>query len=108
MLGWLGASFGLRVYVHYINNYGSLGTVIIQLTWFYLSGLMLLLGGEINSEIETEVMENKLAAMGALKREIVGTSSRCTLNSLLVEPHPHTCKNKSQACIPASHRHGVE
>jgi membrane protein len=75
MLGWLGASLGLRVYVHYINNYsatyGSLGTVIILLTWFYLSGLMLLLGGEINSEIEAAVEEKKLAASGMLKPEMV-------------------------------------
>ena len=71
MLGWLGASLGLRMYVHYFNNYsatyGSLGTVIILLTWFYLSGLMLLLGGEINSEIEAAVHEKKLAASGMLK-----------------------------------------
>jgi membrane protein len=77
MLGWLVASLGLRMYVHFINNYsatyGSLGTVIILLTWFYLSGLMLLLGGEINSEIEAAVKEKKLAAMGVLKPEIVGT-----------------------------------
>ena len=48
MLGWLVASLGLRLYVHYFNNYsatyGSLGTVIILLTWFYLSGLMLAAG----------------------------------------------------------------
>jgi membrane protein len=79
MLGWLVASLGLRIYVHYINNYsatyGSLGTVIILLTWFYLSGLMLLLGGEINSEIEAAVKEKKLTAMGVLKPEIVGTST---------------------------------
>jgi membrane protein len=66
MLGWLASSLGLRVYVHYVNNYsatyGSLGTVIILLTWFYLSGLMLLLGGEINSEIEAAVLAKKLAA----------------------------------------------
>jgi membrane protein len=77
MLGWLGASMGLRMYVHYINNYsatyGSLGTVIILLTWFYLSGLMLLLGGEINSEIEAAVKEKSLAAAGILKPEIVST-----------------------------------
>jgi membrane protein len=82
MLGWLVASLGLRVYVHYINNYsatyGSLGTVIILLTWFYLSGLMLLLGGEINSEIEAAVKEKKLTAMGVLKPEIVGTSNLAT------------------------------
>jgi membrane protein len=75
MLGWIVASLGLRVYVHYINNYsatyGSLGTVIILLTWFYLSGLMLLLGGEINSEIEAAVKEKNLAAAGLLKPEIV-------------------------------------
>jgi membrane protein len=79
MLGWLAASLGLRVYVHYFNNYsatyGSLGTVIILLTWFYLSGLMLLVGGEINSEIEAAVHEKKLAAAGAFRPEIVTPSA---------------------------------
>jgi membrane protein len=79
MVGWLVASLGLRVYVHYFNNYsatyGSLGTVIILLTWFYLSGLMLLAGGEINSEIEAAVHEKKLAVAGALRPEIVTPSA---------------------------------
>jgi membrane protein len=79
MLGWLLGSLGLRLYVHYFNNYsatyGSLGTVIILLTWFYLSGLMLLLGGEINSEIEAAVHAKNLAAAGPLKPEIVGQSA---------------------------------
>ena len=79
MLGWLLGSLGLRVYVHYFNNYsatyGSLGTVIILLTWFYLSGLMLLLGGEINSEIEAAVQAKLLAAAGPPKPEIVGQSA---------------------------------
>jgi membrane protein len=79
MLGWLLGSLGLRVYVHYFNNYaatyGSLGTVIILLTWFYLSGLMLLLGGEINSEIEAAVHTKNLAEAGPLKPEIVGQSA---------------------------------
>lgn len=79
MLGWLVASLGLRLYVHYFNNYsatyGSLGTVIILLTWFYLSGLMLLVGGEINSEIEAAVHEKKLAAMAVRRPEIVSPAS---------------------------------
>jgi membrane protein len=79
MVGWLVASLGLRVYVHYFNNYsatyGSLGTVIILLTWFYLSGLMLLVGGEINSEIEAAVHEKKLAAAGTFRPEIVTSSA---------------------------------
>ncbi len=64
MLGWLVASIGLRVYVHLFGNYtvtyGSLGAVIILLTWFYLTGLMLLLGAEINSEIEAAVAARRL------------------------------------------------
>jgi len=56
ILGWLIASLGLRLYLHFFNSYaityGSLGAVIILLTWFYITGLMLLVGAEINSEIE--------------------------------------------------------
>jgi membrane protein len=70
IVGWLLASLGLRVYVHLFNNYsvtyGSLGAVIILLTWFYLSGLMLLIGGEINSEIEAAVKEKRLVESSAI------------------------------------------
>ncbi len=63
--GWLAASFGLRIYLSFSNTYtvtyGSLGAVIILLTWFYLTGLMLLLGAEINAVIESEVAARKLA-----------------------------------------------
>ena len=62
--GWLLASIILRIYLHYFDNYsvtyGSLGAVIILLTWFYITGLMLLLGAEINSEIAAAVAEKKL------------------------------------------------
>ena len=64
LLGWLLGSLGLRVYLHYFNNYsvtyGSLGAVIILLTWFYITGLMLLVGAEINSEIEAASAEMRL------------------------------------------------
>ena len=70
IIGWVIASVGLRVYLHFFNNYsatyGSLGAVIILLTWFYLSGLMLLLGGEVNSEIEAAATEKRLADQAAL------------------------------------------
>ena len=59
------ASFGLRAYLHFFNSYtatyGSLGAVIILLTWFYLSGLMLLIGGAVNSEIEAAATEHRLS-----------------------------------------------
>jgi membrane protein len=56
MITWIIASLILRVYLHFFNSYsatyGSLGAVIILLTWFYVTGLMLLLGAEVNAEIE--------------------------------------------------------
>jgi len=56
MMTWIIASLVLRIYLHYFNTYsatyGSLGAVIILLTWFYVTGLMLLLGAEVNAEIE--------------------------------------------------------
>ncbi len=53
---WIAASGGLRIYLHFFNTYtrtyGSLGAVIILLMWFYVTGLALLIGGEINAAIE--------------------------------------------------------
>jgi membrane protein len=52
---WLGASFGLRLYLAYVHTYsrayGGLGAVIFLLVWFYLTGFAILMGGEVNSEI---------------------------------------------------------
>lgn len=70
IFGWLVASLGLRVYLHYSKSYtaayGSLGGVIILLTWFYITGLMILAGAEINSEIQAAVMEKRLKEQGKL------------------------------------------
>lgn len=53
---WLLVSFGFRTYLKYFNSYsatyGSLGALIILMLWFYFTGLAILIGGEINSEIE--------------------------------------------------------
>src|SRR6185369_12130525 len=65
ILGWLLTSLLLRAYLHFFNfyslTYGSLGAVIILLIWFYITGFMLLLGAEINSEIEAAAAEKKLS-----------------------------------------------
>lgn len=53
---WLLVSLGFRVYLHYFNSYnatyGSLGAVIILMLWLYFTGAAVLIGGELNSEIE--------------------------------------------------------
>jgi membrane protein len=65
---WIIASFGLRYYLEFFNTYsrtyGALTAVIIVLLWFYVTGAAILIGGEVNSEIERASMSTA-AASGA-------------------------------------------
>jgi membrane protein len=53
---WLIASLAFKFYVgnfaSYNETYGSLGGVIVLMLWFYISGIALLIGAEMNAEIE--------------------------------------------------------
>jgi membrane protein len=53
---WGVASLGLKLYLAYFGDYnetyGTLGGIIVLLLWFYLSGLAILIGAELNAEIE--------------------------------------------------------
>ena len=55
---WLLVSLGFRFYLHFFNSYsatyGSLGALIILMLWFYLTGTAILLGAEINCELESK------------------------------------------------------
>jgi membrane protein len=66
---WLLASLGFGLYVshfgHYNATYGSLGGVIVFLTWLNLSAYILLMGGELNSELEKAQEPRKSAAPAA-------------------------------------------
>ncbi|HEX8466455.1 MAG TPA: YihY/virulence factor BrkB family protein [Allosphingosinicella sp.] len=55
---WLAGSLGFGLYVSQFGNYnatyGSLGGVVVFLTWLYLSAYIVLMGGEMNSELERQ------------------------------------------------------
>ena len=54
---WLGATWGFAQYASHFGTYnityGSIGGVIVMLTWFYISGFIFLMGGEINAILES-------------------------------------------------------
>jgi membrane protein len=58
---WLLVSFGFKLYLSYFNSYsatyGSLGALIIMMLWFYFTGMAIMIGGEVNSEIENAAAE---------------------------------------------------
>jgi membrane protein len=61
VLSWLLVSLGFKYYVEnfgdYNAAYGSIAGVIVLMLWVYLSGVVLLIGGEINAEIAKVVTE---------------------------------------------------
>ncbi len=59
---WLLGSGGLSLYVSHVADmaelYGSLGTVVVLMLWFWLSAFVVLLGAEINAEMERQTRED--------------------------------------------------
>jgi membrane protein len=53
---WLVGSLGFRLYVvnfgSYNESYGAVGGVMVLMLWLYLSGLVIIVGAEMNAEIE--------------------------------------------------------
>ena len=53
---WLAVSLALKLYYQIMPEanaaYGAIGGIMVLMLWFYCSGLALLLGAEMNSEIE--------------------------------------------------------
>jgi membrane protein len=62
-LVWFLASWSFGIYVAHFGSYnvtyGSIGGVIVLLTWFYITGFILLMGGEINAIIEDASLGGK-------------------------------------------------
>lgn len=61
---WLVSSFGFKLYVSnfgdYTATYGAIGTAIVTMLWFYVSGVSILLGAEVNAVIEHGIESDSL------------------------------------------------
>lgn len=85
MVLWLVGSILFSLYVSnfasYNETYGSLGAVVVLLMWFYLSAFVVLLGAEVNSEMEHQTArdstvgeEAPLGSRGAYVADTIGES----------------------------------
>lgn len=80
---WIIASIGFSIFVtqfgNYQETYGALAGVIILLLWFFISGFVVLMGAELNSEMEhqtrrdtTKGPERPMGERGAVKADTLG------------------------------------
>jgi membrane protein len=80
---WIIASIAFSIYVghfgSYNQTYGSLGAVVILLTWFWVSAFIVLMGAELNAEMEhqtkrdtTEGRPRPIGERGAYAADTVG------------------------------------
>ncbi|HEX8632776.1 MAG TPA: YihY/virulence factor BrkB family protein [Pyrinomonadaceae bacterium] len=98
---WLLVSFGFRAYLSYFNSYnatyGSLGAVIILMLWFYLTGAAILIGGEVNSEIE-------LATTGKAEKQIDPSAAKPASPATAAKPQPAGAKTPGELAAAARRR----
>src|SRR5690606_36007705 len=112
---WIGATMLFRIYVvnfgNYNQTYGTIGAVIVLLTWMYLSMLVVLIGGELTSELHKgtgslwprrgAVINERIAThftRGRKPRQSRDTQPTCA------DPPP-TDRRATVLRLPANHRH---
>jgi membrane protein len=76
LFSWYAANYG-----NYNKTYGSLGAVIGFMTWIWISTIVILVGAEVNSEMEHQTArdtttgpEEPLGARGATMADTVGAA----------------------------------
>ncbi len=85
---WLIASAGFKVYVQNFGAYtavhGAIGTVIVLMLWLYLSGFALLVGAELNAEIDKALGLDAVQQPG--QRKAIGAAAERQMTERRGEP----------------------
>lgn len=82
LIGSVLFSFYVRTFGSYQKTYGTLGSVVVLLLWFYLSSFAVVLGAEINAESERQTIRDTttgspepLGERGAIAADTVGPAA---------------------------------
>jgi membrane protein len=87
VVAWVAVTLGFQFYVNrfgsYNETYGSLAGVIVALLWFWLTAVIVLLGAEINAEMEHQTAhdttvggDQPMGQRGAVKADTLGELKR--------------------------------
>ncbi|MBP6877756.1 MAG: YihY/virulence factor BrkB family protein [Phenylobacterium sp.] len=89
LIGSLGFSWYLNNVAHYDVTYGSLGAVVAFMTWIWFSVMVVLLGAEINAEIEHQTAidttvgpEKPMGERGAAMADSVGLAFHLDISKI--------------------------
>ena len=85
-VGWVAASLIFSWYINHVAHfdvtYGSLGAVMVFMVWIWVSAMTVLLGAELNAELEHQTArdsttghEKPIGSRGAMMADSVGPSS---------------------------------
>jgi membrane protein len=76
---WLLTSVGFKLYLQYVSNIaivqGAIGSVIVLLLWLYLSGFAILVGAELNAEIDKALPSHDDRPQGPHRRKRIGPAA---------------------------------
>jgi membrane protein len=65
---WMAGTWGFTQYVEHFGKYnvtyGSIGGVVVLLLWLYITGLIFILGGELNAILEHASKDARAKAKG--------------------------------------------
>lgn len=90
-LGWLAASLLFSWYVgafgHYDVTYGSLGAIMGFMMWLWLTATVVLLGAELNAEIEHQTAKDTTTG-APLPMGLRGAQMADTLGKAAPGGHP--------------------
>ncbi len=89
LIGSLGFSWYLNNVAHYDVTYGSLGAVVAFMTWIWFSVMVVLMGAEINAEIEHQTAidttvgpEKPMGERGAALADSVGLAFHLDISKI--------------------------
>ena len=89
---WLVISLGFKFYVSHFTSYnatyGTIGGVIVLMLWFYVSALAVLVGAELNAEIEHASPYGKdPGEKVAGEKKMIGAAGRARLDGTEARRH---------------------